>query len=178
MIGRMIFICFYFDQILTYANAIDRMHVIACENKPLIFLAALFFSFQQEFFTSGNTWDKASNVKNRTKKHRITSCMWDTGCSTKSVIDHGTWSIIGHSTILIFQISNLFHYVAESWGNIPFKGTRHGDAVAYVIVATLIRLFSIMTSCGLNTYCDVTQCMNGFRLWIFITKLESPKGDS
>ena len=28
----------------------------------------------------------------------------------------------------------------------------------------------------MNTYCDVTQCMNGW--WIFITKLESPKGDS
>ena len=35
---------------------------------------------------------------------------------------------------------------------------------------------SIMTSCTLNMYCDVTQCMTG--LWIFITKLESPKGDS
>ena len=35
---------------------------------------------------------------------------------------------------------------------------------------------SIMTSGGLNTFCDVAQCMN--RLWIFITKLESPKGDS
>ena len=33
-----------------------------------------------------------------------------------------------------------------------------------------------MTSRSLNTYCDVTQCMNG--LWIVITKLESPKGDS
>ena len=33
-----------------------------------------------------------------------------------------------------------------------------------------------MTSHSLNTYCDVTHCMNG--LWIFITKLESPKGDS
>ena len=34
----------------------------------------------------------------------------------------------------------------------------------------------IMTSRSLNTYCDVTQYMNG--LWIFITKIESPKGDS
>ena len=34
----------------------------------------------------------------------------------------------------------------------------------------------IMTSRSLKTYCDVTQCMTG--LWIFITKLESPKGDS
>ena len=33
-----------------------------------------------------------------------------------------------------------------------------------------------MTSRSLNTYCDVTQCMNV--LWIFITKHESPKGDS
>ena len=34
---------------------------------PHNFLACTFFSFQQECFTSGNTWDKASNVKNRTK---------------------------------------------------------------------------------------------------------------
>ena len=46
--------------------------------------------------------------------------------------------------------------------NMPFKGTRHGDAVAYVTVVTQIRLFSIMTSCGLNMYCDVTQCMNAY----------------
>ena len=70
--------------------------------------------------------------------------------------------------LLIFQIHNLFHCIAESWWNITFKGTRHGDAVVYVIVATLIWLFSIMTSRDLNTYCHVTQCMNG--LWIFITK--------
>ena len=78
--------------------------------------------------------------------------------------------------LLIFQIRNLFHCIVEYWWNMPFKGTRHGDAVAYVIVATLIRLFSIVMSRGLNTYCDVTQCMNG--IWIFIAKLESPKGDS
>ena len=40
----------------------------------------------------------------------------------------------------------------------PFNGTRHGDAMAYVIVATLMRLFSIMTSRGLDTYYDVVQC--------------------
>ena len=70
--------------------------------------------------------------------------------------------------LLIFLICNLFHSVAESWWNMSLKGKRHGDTVAYVIVATLIRLFSIMTSRGLNTYCDVTQCINWF--WIFIAK--------
>ena len=70
--------------------------------------------------------------------------------------------------LLIFQINNLFHCVAESWWKMRFKGTRHGYAVMYVIVATLIRLFSIMTSRDVTTYCDVTQCMNG--LWLFITK--------
>ena len=69
---------------------------------------------------------------------------------------------------LLFFYSQFFHCIAESWWNMPFKGTRHGDAMAYVIVATLIRLFSIMMLHGLNTYCDVTKCMNG--LWIFITK--------
>ena len=67
-IRRMVFIYFNFNKILTHANPIDRMHVNARENEVLItFLPALFFSFQQECFTSGNTWDKASNVKNRTK---------------------------------------------------------------------------------------------------------------
>ena len=43
-IGRMVFIDFYFDKILTHANAIDRIHVNARENELLItFLPALFF---------------------------------------------------------------------------------------------------------------------------------------
>ena len=42
-IGRMVFIYFNFDKILTHANAIDRMHVNACENELLMtFLPALF----------------------------------------------------------------------------------------------------------------------------------------
>ena len=42
-IGRMVFIYFYFDKILTHANAIDRIHVNARENELLItFLPALF----------------------------------------------------------------------------------------------------------------------------------------
>ena len=54
------------------------------------------------------------------------------------------------------QIHHFFHCVVESWWNIPSKGTRHGDAVAYINVAMLIWLFSIMTSHSLNTYGDVT----------------------
>ena len=67
-IGGMVFAYSYFDKILTHANAIDGMDVIACENELLInFLPALFFIFQRKCFASGNTCDKASNVKNRTK---------------------------------------------------------------------------------------------------------------
>ena len=63
----MVFIYFNFDKILTHANAIDRMHVNARENELLItLLPALILVFNKNF-TSGNTWDKASNVKNRTK---------------------------------------------------------------------------------------------------------------
>ena len=41
-IGRIVFIYFYFDNILTHANVIDRMHVNARENELLItFLLAL-----------------------------------------------------------------------------------------------------------------------------------------
>ena len=31
----------------------------------------------------------------------MTSCTWNRGCPTKSVIDHRTWSIIGHSTMIL-----------------------------------------------------------------------------
>ena len=55
-----------------------------------------------------------------------------------------------------FHIRNVFLCVAESWWKMPFKVTRHGDAVEYVIVAALIRLFGIMTSRGSNTNSDVT----------------------
>ena len=82
----------------------------------------------------------------------------------------------------IFQIHNLLHCVDESWWNMPFKETQLDDGVLDDAVAMLLPLWLhaavlwVMTSHSLNTYCDVTQCMNG--LWIFITKLESPKGDS
>ena len=37
--------------------------------------------------------------------------------------------------ITYFQIRNLFHCVAESWRNMPFKGTRYGNGVADGAVA-------------------------------------------
>ena len=40
----------------------------------------------------------------------------------------------------IFQIRNLFHCVAESWWNMPFKGTRLGNGVTDDAVAKLLRL--------------------------------------
>ena len=52
--------------------------------------------------------------------------------------------------IFFFQINNLVHCFDESWWNMPFKRTRHGDALSHVIIAMLKRLFSIMTSHGLN----------------------------
>ena len=98
--------------------------------------------------------------------HTVSKRNWDGACLM----------ILTRQSYSFSKIYNLFHNVAESWWNMPLRGTRPGDAVAYVIVATVIRLLSIMMSRGLNTYCDVTQCMNG--LWIFITKHESPKGNS
>ena len=83
--------------------------------------------------------------------HILSKRNWDGAC-----LMHLT-----QKKLLIFHIRSLFHCVADSWRNMPFKGTRHGDGVAYVIVATLMRLFSIMTSRGLNTYCDVTQSWMG-----------------
>ena len=64
-----------------------------------------FLSFQQECFTRGNMWDKASNVKNR-KKHRMTSCMHvGQGVPTKVsyrppvMIDHRTLDDMYHSLV-------------------------------------------------------------------------------
>ena len=107
-IRRMVFIYFNFNKILTHANPIDRMHVNARENEVLItFLPALFFSFQQECFTSGNTWDKASNVKNRTKTSYDVMHVGQGMPNKVSYRPPGTWSIIGHSTINIHPASNV-----------------------------------------------------------------------
>ena len=46
-----------------------------------------------------------------------------------------------YSGLHIFQIRNLFHCIAESWWNMPFKGTRHGNGVADGAVAKLLRLW-------------------------------------
>ena len=42
---------------------------------------------------------------------------------------------------MFFQIRNWFHCVAESWWNMPFKGTWHGTGVADGAVAKLPRLW-------------------------------------
>ena len=46
-----------------------------------------------------------------------------------------------YSQLHIFQIRNLFHCVVESWWNMPFKGTRHGNGVADGAVAKLLQLW-------------------------------------
>ena len=43
--------------------------------------------------------------------------------------------IVTRRTLHIFQIGNLFHCVVDSWWNMPFKGTRHGNGVADGVVA-------------------------------------------
>ena len=77
----------------------------------------------------------------------------------------------------IFKIRNLPHCVDESLWNMPFKEMQLGGGRCCCYVVTIVTACSsIMTSRSLNSYCDVTQCMNGW--WIFLTKHESPKGDS
>ena len=41
----------------------------------------------------------------------------------------------------IFQIGNLFHCIVDSWWNMPFKGTRHGNGVADGAVAKRLLLW-------------------------------------
>ena len=93
-IGRMVFIWFYFDKILIHANAIDRIHVNARENEPLItVLSALFLVFNKNFLQAATRETRLQMLKIE-QKHRMTSCTWDRGCSTKSVID-----MIDHRTL-------------------------------------------------------------------------------
>ena len=46
-----------------------------------------------------------------------------------------------YSYLHIFQTRSLFHCVAESWWNMPFKGTRHGNGMADGVIAKLLRLW-------------------------------------
>ena len=46
-----------------------------------------------------------------------------------------------YSQLHIFQIGNLFHCVVDSWWNMPFKGTRHGNGVADGAVAKRLLLW-------------------------------------
>ena len=67
-IGRMVFSYFNFDKILTHANAIDGTHAWLHTKINSSWISYWhFFIFQQKCLASGNTCNKASNVKNRTK---------------------------------------------------------------------------------------------------------------
>ena len=93
-IGRMVFIYFYFDKILTHANAIDRMHLNARENGLLItFLPALFVAFNKNVLQAVTRETRLQMLKIK-QKHRMTSCTWGGEYPTKSVIDNRTWSIV------------------------------------------------------------------------------------
>ena len=105
-IGRMVFIYFYFDKILTHANAVDRMHC-ECTRKwtPHNFLACTFLVFNNNAPQVATREARLQMLKIE-QKHRMTSCTWGRGCQTKSVSDHRTWSIIGHSTIHLSCINS------------------------------------------------------------------------
>ena len=71
-IGRMVFIYFNFDKILTHANAIDRMHVNARENELLItFLPALFLVFNKNVLQAATRETRLQMLKIE-QKHRMT----------------------------------------------------------------------------------------------------------
>ena len=111
-IGRMVFIYFYVDKILTHANAIDRMHVNARRNELLItFLACTFIVFNKNVLQAATRETRLQMLRIE-HKHGMTSCTWGRRCPTKSVIDHRTWSIIGHSTIS-------FLFLSHEWKSLP-----------------------------------------------------------
>ena len=79
----------------------------------------------------------------------------------------------------IFQIRNLFHCVAESWWNMPFKGTRHGDGVMHGAVAMLLRLWKHAAT--LWHHAAWIRIVTSHNAWMgyeySLSKHESPKGD-
>ena len=62
------------------------------------------------------------------------------------------------SYLHIFQICNLFHCV-ESWWNMPFKGTWHGDGVMDSAVTKLLQLWQHASALSRHTVwiCIVTS---------------------
>ena len=55
--------------------------------------------------------------------HNVYKRNWDGPCLMNLTQNSYSW-------LHIFQIGNLFHCVVDSWWNMPFKGTRHGNGVA------------------------------------------------
>ena len=63
----------------------------------------------------------------------------------------------------IFQFRNLFHCVAESWWNMQFKRTRHGNGVADGTVAKLLSLW--LHASALWCPAQFEKCLN-FNPWL------------
>ena len=75
------------------------------------------------------------------------------------------------------QVTYIFKFAIRSITLLNLGETCHLKGHDMVTLwHTLLLLLRIMTSRCLNTCCDVTQCMNGLR--IFMTKLESPNGSN
>ena len=95
-------------------------------------------------------------------------------CTEGIVMALVCWMLYTFSDIF-FQFAISFIALINIVETCHFKETRHGDGRANGAV-TLLLLWLHATALWRHPVCDVTQCMNG--LWIFITKLESPKGYS
>ena len=107
-IGRTIFVSLYFDKIFYHANAMDGMYVNAHKKWPshkYLVCTSLLFNKNIPQVAARATRLQWLKIE---QKHRMTSSTWFRGCPTKWVIGHRTWSIIGHSTILI--ICPIFKY--------------------------------------------------------------------
>ena len=66
--------------------------------------------------------------------HNVYKRNWDGPCLMNLTQNSYSW-------LHIFQIGNLFHCVVDSWWNMPFKGTRHGNGVADGAVAKRLQLW-------------------------------------
>ena len=84
--------------------------------------------------------------------HNVYKRSWDGPCLMNLTQNSYSW-------LHIFQIGNLFHCVVDSWWNMPFKGTRHGNGVADGAVAKRLQLWQHASALWRHTVwiCIVTS---------------------
>ena len=84
---------------------------------PHNFLACTFLVFNKDVLQAARRETRLQMLKIE-QKHRMTPCTWGRGCPTKSVIDHRTWSITGHSAMINIENADEWQTTMCTWNEI------------------------------------------------------------